>query len=183
MIIGLTGGMACGKRTIADFLLKKGFIRLTFSDVLSEELKKKNIPVTRKSQQDLGNEIREKEGAGGLAKRLISKMISGKDYVIDGIRNPGEVLEFRKQKDFFLIAIDSPQKMRFKRIVTRKMERDPKNLEDFLKADTRDFDDGIVCGLQIGKCMKMADYIISNDCSIEEFEERFFDIFEKINHT
>jgi len=182
MIIGLTGGMVCGKRTIAEYLRGKGFEVLTFSaDVLDVELKKRNIPVTRKAQQDLGNEIRNREGAGGLAKRLIEKMKPGKNYVLDGIRNPGEIIEIRKQKDFVLIAIDSPQKMRFERIVARDMERDPKTWEEFLKADMRDFDDGIVCGLQIGKCMKMADYTISNDCSLDEFRARFDEILEKIS--
>jgi len=182
MIIGLTGGMVCGKRTIAKILEEKGFDILTFSsDVLDEELRKRNIPITRKAQQDLGNEIRAKEGGGGLAKRLILKMDSGKNYVLDGIRNPGEVNELRKQKDFVLIAIDSPQKQRFERIIARGMERDPKTWGEFLIADSRDFDDGISSGLQIKKCMAVADYTIVNDGSLEEFRERFEDVFEKIN--
>ena len=181
MIIGLTGGMVCGKRTIAEILMERGFNVLTFSsDVLDEELKKRNIPVTRKSQQDLGNKIRAKEGGGGLARRLILKMHSGENYVLDGIRNPGEVLELKKQKDFFLIAIDSPQKQRFERIVARGMERDPKTWEEFLIADSRDFDDNIPSGLQIRKCMEMADYTVVNDGSLEEFRERFEEVYGKI---
>lgn len=182
MIIGLTGGMVCGKRTIAEYLREKDFKVLTFSsDVLDEELRKRNIPITRKSQQDLGNEIRGKEGGGGLARRLIKKMEPGQDYVIDGIRNPGEIIELKKLKDFILIAIDSPQKQRFERIVARGMERDSKTWKEFLKADARDFDDGLASGLQIKKCMEMADYTIVNDCSLEEFKERFEEVFEEIN--
>ena len=182
MIIGLTGGMVCGKRTIAEILMKRGFIALTFSaDVLDYELRKRGIPITRKAQQDLGNEFREKEGGGALSKRLILKMEDGKNYVLDGIRNPGEVLELRKQKDFVLIAIDSPQKQRFERIVSRGMERDAKTWEDFLIADTRDFDDGSAFGLQIKKCMEMADYTVVNDGSLEEFIKKFEGIFKKIS--
>jgi len=173
--------MVSGKRTIAEYLNKKGFRVLTFSfDVLDVELKKRNISITRKNQQDLGNEIRAREGAGGLAKRLVAMIEPGKDYVLDGIRNPGEVLELKKLKDFILIAIDSSQKLRFERIVSRNMERDPKTWEDFLKADARDFDDGIVSGLQIKKCMEMADYTIVNDSSVEEFKEKFDELFEGI---
>lgn len=182
MIIGLTGGMVCGKRTIAQYLRDKGFKVLTFSsDVIDEELKKINIPITRKSQQDLGNEIRKKEGSGGLAKRLILKMEPGKNYVLDGVRNPGEVLELRKLKDFILIAIDCPQKLRFQRLIHRSMFRDAKTWEEFLKDDKRDFDDGIPSGLQITKCMEMADYTIINDSSLEEFKKRFDKVFEMIN--
>jgi len=181
MIIGLTGGMVSGKRTIAEHLIKKGFIALTFSsDVLDIELKNRNITITRKSQQDLGNEIRKKEGAGGLAKKLIKRIEPNKNYVLDGIRNPGEIAELRKQKDFILIAIDVPQEQRFKRIIARNMQRDPKTWDEFLIADKRDFDDGLPSGLQIKKCMEMADYTIINDCSLEEFEKRFEKILEKI---
>lgn len=181
MIIGLTGGMVSGKRTIAEYLKEKGFNVLTFStDVIDEELKKRNIPITREAQQDLGNEIRNKEGSGGLARRLILKMEPREDYVLDGIRNPGEVIELRKLKDFVLIAVDSPQKLRFERILSRNMERDPKTWEEFLKADTRDFDDSLASGLQIKKCMEMSDYTIINDSTIDEFKERFEEVFEKI---
>ena len=182
MIIGLTGGMVSGKRTIAEYLRNKGFKVLTFSaDVLDYELRKRGIPITRKAQQDLGNEIRAKEGGGALARRLVLKMESGKNYVVDGIRNLGEIEELRKQKDFVLIAIDSPQKQRFERIVARGMERDPKTWEEFLIADTRDFDDKISSGLQIKKCMEMSDYTIINDASLEEFIKRFEEVYDKIS--
>jgi dephospho-CoA kinase len=181
MIIGLTGGMVCGKRTIAEYLGEKGFKILTFSsDVLDVLLRKRNIPITRTSQQDLGNEIREKEGSGGLARRLILMIEQGQNYVLDGVRNPGEVSELRKLKDFVLIAIDSPQKIRFERIIARNMERDPKTWEEFIIADTRDFNDGKEFGLQIFKCMELADYTVVNDSSLEVFKKRFDEVLEKI---
>lgn len=193
MIIGLTGGMVSGKRSIAKLLVeKKGFIALTYSsDVLDLELRKRGVPITRMSQQDLGNEIRNSEGSGGLSERLLKKMQKassessdseekGKNYVLDGIRNPGEIEVLRKEKDFFLIAIDSSQKQRFERIISRGMERDPKTWEEFLKADARDFDDGTLNGLQIAKCMKLADYTIENNGTFEEFWKKFEEVFERI---
>ena len=97
MIIGLTGGMSCGKLSIVKFLEGKGFIGYTFSDVINDELNRLGIPVTRKSQQDLGNEMRNKFGAGFWAKKLAEKIHPGKNYVIDGIRNPAEIIELRKK--------------------------------------------------------------------------------------
>lgn len=182
MIIGLTGGMVSGKRTIAEFLSEKGFIVFAFSDIITDELRKKGIPITRKYQQDLGNEIRNEKGPGELAKRLMTKMESGKNYVVDGIRNPGEIIELRKKKDFILIAIDSPQKLRFERIVSRGMERDPKIWEDFLKADSRDFAEENPNGLQIKKCMEMFDYHILNNGTLEELKKKVEDVLERINN-
>jgi dephospho-CoA kinase len=180
MIIGLTGGMACGKFTLVEYLRKKGFIGYTFSDVITEELNKLGIPITRKSQQDLGNSLREEFGAGIWAKKLIEMIEPGKNYVIDGIRNPGEINELKKEKDFVLIAIESPQKLRFERIIARGMERDPKTWEEFLIADSRDFFDGNENGLNIRKCMEIADFTIINDSNYEEFINRFEETYKKI---
>ena len=183
MRIGLTGGMVSGKRTIAQMLLEKGFYALTFSDAINDELRKKGIPITRKSQQDLGNEIRNEKGPGEWAKRLIEKMEPGKNYVVDGIRNPGEISELRKQKDFFLLAVDSSQKKRFERIIARAMDRDPKTWEEFLKADARDFSEENPNGLQIAKCMEMADYVIQNNNGEEELKKKVELVLERINKS
>lgn len=192
MIIGLTGGMVCGKASMAKLLVEKGFIPLVFSDVINEELIKRGIPITRKSQQDFGNELRETFGAGEIARRLIARIEKassetavsekkGKNYVLDGIRNPGEVEVLRQSKDFFLIAIESSQENRFKRIIERNMDRDPKTWEEFLAADSRDFDDGTEHGLQIKKCMKLADYTIENNGSFDDFKNKIEDVLKKIS--
>lgn len=126
MIIGLTGRIAAGKGFIKDFLEKIGFEYHTISDVVREEAAKREIEITRKNLQDLGNEVRNKEGPGAWARRIIEKFESGKNYIIDGIRNPGEVEELRKIKDFFLIAVDAPQEKRYERLRLRAKPSDPK---------------------------------------------------------
>ncbi|MCX5704308.1 MAG: hypothetical protein NT066_07480, partial [Candidatus Omnitrophica bacterium] len=64
MIIGLTGRMCSGKGVIKDYLEKKGFRYTTFSDVVRAEAVKRGIEIKRKNLQDLGNDLRQKEGAG-----------------------------------------------------------------------------------------------------------------------
>ena len=72
-------------------------------------------------QINLGNEIREKSGAGELAKRVASRIKPKKDYVITSIRNKGEVVELMKFPDFILVNVISPQMNRFDR--TKKRNR------------------------------------------------------------
>ena len=87
-----------GSNSVGDFLVEeKGFIWLSYSDILREELQKEGKEITRKAMQDLGNEIRERYGAGELSKRLINKMEGGKNYVVGTIRNPAEIEELRKK--------------------------------------------------------------------------------------
>jgi dephospho-CoA kinase len=101
MIIGLTGRIAAGKETLTDFLRKQGFIYIETSKVLAEELIKKGLEVNRWNMQNLGDEIRGKEGAEGLMKLLLKKTDAGKNYIFDSLRNPGEAEFLRKNiKEF-----------------------------------------------------------------------------------
>ena len=171
MIIGLTGRIGARKETLTQFLREKGFKYLETSKLLTEELEKRGLPITRKNQQDLGDELRQKAGAGALMKIFLNKINLNGNYIIDSLRNAGEV-KFLKEnvKDFILIAIDAPQKLRFERILERNKSSDPKKWDEFLKVDNRDFfDETNPFGQQVGKCMEIADYKIINDKKIVFF--------------
>ncbi len=62
---------------------------------------------------------------------------------------------------------------------------DPVKWEDFVKADERDYcDKDNALGQQSGKCMKMADFIIINDTSLQEFKkniEKVWDIIKAMS--
>ena len=181
MLIGLTGRIASGKGMVAEYLKSKGFEYTTISQVVREEAGKINIPITRESLQDLGNLVRKYEGSGAWIKRIIQKTDINGNYIIDGIRNPGEVLELRKIPGFVLISIDAPQKIRFERVVSRNKESDAKTWETFLKMDERDFGIGEPeDGQQVGKCMALADNNIINDSSPESFHKKIEEIYKKI---
>jgi dCMP deaminase len=171
MIIGLTGSISSGKGAVAEFLKSKDMIYLSLSDEVREEAKNRKIEITRENLQNLGNAMREKEGNGVLAKRVIKKIKSQKysNVIIDGIRNPDEITELKKLSKFFLVAVDAPQEIRFKRLVSRNRESDPKTWQDFIKIDNRDL--GInekSSGQQVGKCIQMADVKIINNKTVED---------------
>ena len=69
---------------------------LSLSQEVREEAKKRGMALERKTLQDIGNLMRIEEGSASLAKRIIKKIDKTKDYIIDGIRNSGEVEEFKK---------------------------------------------------------------------------------------
>jgi len=132
--------------------------------------------ITRKNLQDLDNEIRQKEGAGAWI-RMIIPMIRGKNYVVDGIRNPGEVSELRKLKDFVLISVDAPEDIRCARVLQRAKPSDPTTKEGFLEMDKRDFEEDDPLGQQVGKCMKMANFHLTNNRGITDFENKIAELF------
>jgi dephospho-CoA kinase len=182
MIIGLTGRIAAGKETLTDFLRKKGFVYLETSKMLIEELEKRGLEINRWNMQNLGDELREKDGSGALMKLLLKKTEPGKNYMFDSLRNAGEAEYLRKNvKDFVLIAIDAPQKIRFERILKRNKPSDPKTWEEFLKIDNRDFFDKTnPMGQQVGKCMEAADFKIMNESDLEKSMKEIEEVWEKI---
>jgi len=180
MLIGLTGRISAGKGVAIDYFEERGFLHLTFSDAIIDEMKSREIPIERAKIQDTGNELRNKYGAGIWAVRLLEKMVNGKNYVVDGIRNPGEIYELRKRRDFYLISIDAPQKQRFERLIKRAKPSDPKTWEDFLIIDKRDFGEEDSNGQQVGKCMELANYNVMNDSNIENFRTKIEDIYGAI---
>ena len=180
MIIGLTGRIAAGKEVIVGILEEKGFVYMTISEIIRNEMLDRGLTVDRTAMQDFGNLLREQEGTNSWIKRLMKKMNSNDDYVIDGIRNPGEIDELRKMKDFILIAIDAPKEDRFQRMLKRRKPSDPKTWEEFLVIDERDFGEEDSKGQQVGKCMEMADYKIDNNSSYDDFIKKVSEILEKI---
>lgn len=179
-IIGVTGAFGSGKSTTAAFLEDAGFDKIILSRFLEEEAIRRNLKVTRKVLQDIGNQLREKYGSGVLAKKALEIILakdSGKT-VIDGIRNVAEVDMLRKLGDFTLIAIVSDREIRFDRLKKLK-KREDLTWELFGKLDSRDA--GVnekETGLQVDKCMKLADVHIENNGSGEEFKMKLENLLE-----
>ncbi len=182
MIIGITGTLGAGKGIVAEFLKKKGFVYLSLSDELREIAKEKKIELNRENLQNLGNQLREEQGTGILAE-LVRGKIKNQEYtkaIVDGIRNPAEIIELRKIKDFFLLSVDAPLGIRFNRIVERNRESDSKTWDDFLKVDARDQREENEKGQQVRKCMEQADFELINDQSLVNTENKVIDLYEKI---
>ena len=185
-VIGLTGTIGSGKDVVRETLEKKfDTVSVRLSDLLdTNELKKRGIKITRDIQQDLGNGLRQKYGVHVLAKLAIDLMKKTSEIkIIDGIRNPGEVDFLRQQfgEDFKLIAIDASQQVRFERVVKRNRDIDPKKWEEFIVVDERDQGkDQPEYGQQVRKCIEMADAIIQNDDTLEEFKRKVEDAIKEI---
>ena len=168
-LIGLTGTNGAGKGEAAAFFKEKGFDYFSLSDIIREELKKKGKKITRDSMIKMGNQIREKNGPDALAK-MVQKKIQRKS-VIDSIRNPKEIEFFRRQKNFILLAIDAPVELRYERAVKRGREESAGSLEGFIAKESEEIT-SMEKAQQLQTCIKMADFNIINDGSLEDFRNK-----------
>lgn len=184
MIVGLTGSIAAGKETLTQFLRDKGFVYFETSAILKEMLAERGLEITRENMQNLGDELRAKEGIGALMKIMLER--ANKDpeenYIFDSLRNPGEA-EFLKANctNFVFIAVDAPAEVRFKRIISRGKPHDPKTWEEFLKTDERDLGDKTnPLGQQVRKCIEIADFVITNDGDLQSAMKQIEEVYARI---
>lgn len=206
--IGIVGPLACGKGVVADFLIKEyGYRSFSLSSLVHEEAKKRGLSITRSILQDVGNNMRKRDGDGALAKRAIEKLtdcnlkletcslpdntLSKKKFqalsykfqkiIIEGIRNPGEVDYLRTLPGFFLIAVDASQKTRFQRVLSRAKPWDPIDWETFQKVDGRDSgESNLKNGQQVQKCMELADVRIENNGEVTKVQMEVEKIIKKL---
>ena len=96
--------------------------------------------------------------------------VSG-DSIIDSIRNPSEIEYWRRQEDFVLLAIDAPVEVRYRRALARGRNESAATLEEFTAKEdeekTRDRN-----AQQLETCMRMADFVIQNDGTLEGFHKK-----------
>lgn len=175
-LIGLVGPLACGKGVVADYLIKQyGYMSFSLSFIVHDEVKKRGITTyTRSTLQDVGDELRTKEGDGVLAKRAFAHLKSQgvEKIIIEGIRNPGEVEFLRTVPGFYLISVDALREVRYRRVIERGKPWDPKDWETFEKVDGRDSGDGDNhAGQQVRKCMQLADAHIDNNNDLKQVYE------------
>ncbi|MBN2459457.1 AAA family ATPase [Candidatus Woesearchaeota archaeon] len=168
MIIGLTSLNGAGKTTAAEYLVQKGFIFYSLSDVIREEIKGRNLEITRDRLRETGNELRAKFGNSVLADRVMEKLEEGKNYVIDSIRHPAEIESLKKRKDFSMIFIDASIETRFERVIERQRESDPMTLKDFKKEEELELKGKDSANQQLLECKELADFVIENETSIDE---------------
>ena len=87
--------------------------------------------------------------------------------LVDGIRGDAEVDFFRDRfPEFILIGLDAPFATRLSRLNARGRADDVHDEADLTARDSREISWGL------GRALTLADYLIMNDGSRQEFEEK-----------
>jgi dephospho-CoA kinase len=187
LVIGISGTICSGKDIVAGMLKERGFQLISLGEVVRGELKERGMDVTRKNQQDIGNQLRSEYGGQILAERALKKFQSyDSPLIINGIRNLEEVDFLKGHSEFFLIGIDAPFEVRWERVKSRNRDGDLLNHDKFVIDDARDrgFNEPLN-GQQVGMCLVNADFLINNDETFTQLENSKLykdvnDIYRKI---
>jgi dephospho-CoA kinase len=178
-VLGIVGLPGSGKTEAAKALSELDVAYVRMGDVVWQEVERRGLRLTDDNIAKISEEFREKEGMGAIAKRcvpLIKAAGKGKKaVVVDGIRGISEVNEFRKAfgKGFHLIAVIADEKIRYRRVASRRREGDPLTPEKFRERDMREL------GWGLGEALAMADITFKNEGPVEELRRLAVDYFKR----
>jgi Dephospho-CoA kinase len=162
-----------GKTLFANLLREKGFYVISMGDVLRKRYEKDAKIGER--MMDFAKRIREIYGEGVVARLSMEEITPTMSRIaFEGVRSLAEVEEFKRIGNPIIIAIHSPPSLRYQRMISRMRPDDSKNIEDLRR---RDLDE---IRLGIGGVIALADYIIINDSTIDEFKKRAEEVILRI---
>lgn len=192
VIIGITGGIACGKSTVAQLLVEKGAVAIN-SDQLGHQLLKRGSPVMEKLIEAFGSDIldasgdvsRQKLGAIVFSDKSARERLNAIMHPLIVQRSRSEAKRLVTDSPNCVVLIDAPllieagsqdtvdiivvvtasAEMQLQRQLDRSVEQNrPLSREE---AQAR-----IDSQMPLSEKIKYADFVIENNDTIEELHQQ-----------
>jgi dephospho-CoA kinase len=162
-VIAIVGMPGSGKSLVSKVASSRGIPVLVCGDVVREETEKRGLPPTPENTGKVMLAIRQEEGPGVVAERLIPRIASfaAQLVVVEGVRSMAEVEVLRRSHNVVIVAVHASPKTRYERLVARGRSDDPKSWEEFAERDARELSVGI------GDVISLAQEMLINEKSIE----------------
>jgi dephospho-CoA kinase len=169
-----------GKSDSAQFFKDQGYEVLRFGSVVDDAVKEAGLPWTPENTALYRRKLREELGMGAIAIKMLPKIKEyfelGKKIVLDGLYSWEEYEILSKEFDNLLIlCIYASPKTRYQRLEIRPDR--PFKPEDARK---RDIDE--IVSTNKGGPIALADYLIKNEGTKEDFTRELELFIEKIQN-
>ena len=172
-LIVVAGMPGAGKEEFLNVARDMGIPFLRMGDLVRELYPKRGDEDRDLTLGQFANIERERHGYNIWAKRALERM-SGNIYLIDGCRSMDEVRAYRNiTDDVNIVAIYASPKTRYDRLVKRGRDDAPNNIDEFNQRDNREL------GWGLGETMALADVMIINESSLDEFKDNVRKLMEE----
>ncbi|MEK7648854.1 MAG: hypothetical protein AAB400_02970 [Patescibacteria group bacterium] len=179
-IIAFTGRKACGKGVAGNLLAEKyGALRIDYSSSLHEALNILGIPETQDTIPKLSSFLRSRFGVDVMQRAVVKKIraSSASRISLFGARRLTDFDDIKKEFSFHLLYIDSNFEARYQRYIARnqragdsEMDRERFRLKDEEEPE-----------LQIESLKPLADAVIDNNATLQEFEKKLLEVFDTLD--
>ncbi|MHB1439334.1 MAG: AAA family ATPase [Cuniculiplasma sp.] len=171
----VTGMPGSGKDEFIKVAKKLGWADYHMGDTVRTYAAKNDIGTSDKEIGSFANRERELYGKDIWAVRLTESIKDGRKVIIDGLRNMEEYNYFKSRfPDLVLIAIHTDRDERMKRIKRRGRPDDAQYLDQLISRDDRELSWGI------GNAISLAEYMIVNDSTLEDFKKNAETLLKRI---
>ncbi|MDR0778375.1 MAG: flagellar hook-basal body complex protein FliE [Methanomassiliicoccaceae archaeon] len=173
-LIIVTGMPGTGKEEFLNVASDMGIRFIRMGDVVRETYQFRDAACKEMSVGEFAEYERKKHGYDIWAKRSLERT-NGDVFLVDGCRSIDEVNAFRSlTDDVTLVAIHSTPETRYRRLVKRNRDDAPATLEEFIKRDEREM------GWGIAKTIALADVMVPNDTTLEDFHAASKNVLERL---
>ncbi len=182
ILIGITGTDGSGKGTVVDYLVgHKGFVHYSARQIWIDILTERGEEIHRPNMRLIANEMRATHGDDFLITYYLKKIAadSTENAIIESIRALKEA-ETLKANGGILIAVDADQKIRYERVQARRSESDKVTFEQFVAHEAMELNDPDPHGMQKQRVIEMADYVILNNNSVDDFYTAIEEVYLKL---
>jgi dephospho-CoA kinase len=176
-VIGVVGLPASGKGEFSRIAAGMGIPVVVMGDVIREVVRAAGLPETDQNMGSVANALRKEGGMAAIAERSLPIIEAQESEVVlvDGIRGDAEVWLFREHfPEFILVGVDAPFATRLSRLSARMRNDDVNNAGELITRDAREISWGL------GRALALADTLVINDGSMEEFDEKVRDLLDEI---
>jgi dephospho-CoA kinase len=183
MIIGITGSFGSGKGTVVEYLVTKGYKHFSAREFLTEEIRKRNLPIDRDSMILVANDLRAQNGPTHVIKALfIQAQAYNGNAVVESVRAVAEV-RYIKEHGGVVLGVDADQRIRYERTTKRASETDHVTLEQWLDQERRETNPQDPAKQNIFGALDESDHIIHNNGSLAELHEQIEAVLVKIQKS
>lgn len=181
MILGITGTNGAGKGSVVEYLVeKKNFKHYSVRDLVVEEVLRRGIELNRTNIGKTATEMRTENKPEYFVATFIdrAKDTNEANVVIESIRTVAEA-EYLQKHGGFLMAVDAPVEVRFKRITERGTVTDHVSFEEFRAQEDAEYtskDPNDPNQMNVLAVIGKADVTIINDASLEDLEVKIEEI-------
>jgi dephospho-CoA kinase len=167
-VIAIAGMPGAGKAVASNTAKGLDIPVFVCGDVLREEAKIRKIVATPENFGKLMFQMRKNEGPSVMIERLLPRIAEAKSKIImvEGLRSIDEFESLMNNFEVKLLAIHANPEQRFQRLIDRGRGDDPKTIVEFNSRDAREL------SLGVGSVIALADYLIMNDSTLENFQQK-----------
>jgi len=175
-IIAIVGKIGVGKDEAAKYLSTKlNWPIFQISAPLKDEVKKRGLELNRENIQKIGVEFAQNYGDDYIARLALKSC--DKNLIVSGPRQLGQISFFKKNTQFVMINITAKDRLRFERVRKRNSVNEASTLEEFIKDEIKKDSSGPV--QRVEDCIKLADYRVDNESTLEKLFKKLDKILEK----